>query len=375
MRPGFTFAVLLGALVLLAPLVEATNYGPQRGFTLIGAPISGTEDPTVAWHAREYSAPNNPGTNLTLSEALTAPGIYVYAIDELDTYREFPHDRMTLVNPGSGSAQHWYYEFAVPAETSFRTFGACVHHALNATPTAIDTTYMVQCATLSGPEVYGLWESREHANATWEAQSHANDTWEPAARAVAVRDAMNVTSAATYEGQLHANDTWCPLPTCGIDTSLFEGRAHANATRDEINATAAATFEGQAHANATWCPIASCSGGGDAVGNLWFNQTFLANATFENVTAGNVTLQSAAQIETSADPYVPVIFWGGLFLLFIYYRAWMPVITSLMALLNALLPEPIWNLAAGVMLVSISVIIHAIVTGGLMPRIFGKRDS
>lgn len=174
----------------------------------------------------------------------------------------------------------------------------------------------------------------------------------------------------TFEGQAHANATWC-------DKLSVECLTRAEA--DTI-------YEGQVHANATWCPVPTCDPPttGGFVSNLWFNETWRWNPILGNVSAlsltvgwtntteldvlGNVTLV------TDADPYLPILIWGGIAVFFFYYVAWLPAIASLAAMGNALLPSPPFSLATSALLVAVCIGIHVAVMRDIRPAMWGRKE-
>lgn len=95
---------------------------------------------------------------------------------------------------------------------------------------------------------------------------------------------------------------------------------------------------------------------------------FKTNATFVNLTAGNVTLQSALQVETAMDDYIPFLIWGTLFIVFLYFRAWPPAMACMMNLGASLFPTPLWSLPASVMLFLLFTALHVIVTRGIFTK-------
>ena len=183
-------------------------------------------------------------------------------------------------------------------------------------------------------------------NAVW--VNVTQEVYEKEARAVASRSEMNTTSANTYET-----------------------KARAVASRAEMNATSDALFEGQQHANETWCPL-SCAGAVGEDFQAWFNNTFLYEATFENVTAGNVSLMSAMQIETVADAYWPLLVWGGIAVACMIFNAWLPAIVAMMNWAN--LSLGIYGMSAATMFILIALALHTLVVQGIIP-IPWRRDA
>lgn len=77
---------------------------------------------------------------------------------------------------------------------------------------------------------------------------------------------------------------------------------------------------------------------------------------------------------TEFDPYIPVILWGGLFLLFLWLNAWLPGIAALAALASTFTSPPIWSLTASVMLVAVTAGIHSLLVNGLVPVPWRKKE-
>lgn len=91
----------------------------------------------------------------------------------------------------------------------------------------------------------------------------------------------------------------------------------------------------------------------------------ITNGNFTGNFTGNVTIPSGASvdgvIQTAFDNFAPVLVWGGLILLFLHLRAWLPAIASLMALGDSILPTPVGNFGWRVMLVFIALFLHALI--------------
>lgn len=80
-----------------------------------------------------------------------------------------------------------------------------------------------------------------------------------------------------------------------------------------------------------------------------------------------ILMPNEINIATAIDIYIPLLIWGGLVLLFLIRKAFMPAIIATVMLVNSSLEEPIVSLAWGILLVLIGIWLHIIAVNGLLP--------
>lgn len=77
---------------------------------------------------------------------------------------------------------------------------------------------------------------------------------------------------------------------------------------------------------------------------------------------GNVAFTELdGMIQTAFDPYIEVILFGILLILFLLKDAWFPAFMALLSLGETILPTDVWRFEASVMLISIGLILHALI--------------
>lgn len=102
---------------------------------------------------------------------------------------------------------------------------------------------------------------------------------------------------------------------------------------------------------------------------------YAPNGNWSGNFTGNFTMLDATGIITissAIDPYLPVLLWGFLMAYWLYFAAWMPATTAMMALGAAILPSQPWTFAASVVLNVLGIAIHALVAKGIIPTPWGK---
>lgn len=141
-----------------------------------------------------------------------------------------------------------------------------------------------------------------------------------------------------FEGQNHANSTW-------------ESQVHANAT-----------WESQTHANATWCPKVNGICQGNYTGN--FTGNFSGNFSSGNFSTDNVSIMGNVTIVSQWDPYIPLIIYFGLFMLFAWLNAFFPAFVAFLVFGNAILNmnnAALWPNTASYMFLGIGLMVHVII--------------
>jgi hypothetical protein len=111
-----------------------------------------------------------------------------------------------------------------------------------------------------------------------------------------------------------------------------------------------------------------------------FLETIQPLTTFHGNSSGNFTgnvtfLEVNGMITTAWDTYVPLIVWGTLSLLFAYYTAWAPLVASVLALVDTLLPTPVMNFPGRVILLFVLLLVHVAATSGVWGKTFGPRED
>lgn len=113
----------------------------------------------------------------------------------------------------------------------------------------------------------------------------------------------------------------------------------------------------------------------------WANLTppeagvWIATAEYGVTVASTTVLVTGGSLDisTAFDVWIPILIWGGLTLLALYFTAWFPAVCSILALLVQILPTPPWTLEASVLLVVLAWALHALATAGLIPQPFTRK--
>lgn len=99
------------------------------------------------------------------------------------------------------------------------------------------------------------------------------------------------------------------------------------------------------------------------------------NGNFTGSFMGDVTFTSLnGMLSTVWDSYLPLLLWGGLLVLFLWFNAWLPAIVVLMDFMNDILPAGrVWPLAGSFMLLLLAVTLHSLGVNGFVPIPFNSR--
>lgn len=211
--------------------------------------------------------------------------------------------------------------------------------------------------------------------------------------------------------------------TMGILTFLnmsfesFEGQSYANATRLEMNATRTAQndIQNSSMVNNVWANSSvgfclktdpACAGvpgpegpegpegpqgeqGPEGPQGPQGEQGPEGAPCGDPCTLGNVTAYSlmvlpgyanfsevdvmgTVNLSTEFDPWIPLVIWGGLFIVFLYFVAWLPAVVCMMNLGSNLFTPALWNTQASVMFFVIALAIYVMATRGLIPAVWGR---
>lgn len=86
-------------------------------------------------------------------------------------------------------------------------------------------------------------------------------------------------------------------------------------------------------------------------------------------------VQGAVTLQTAADEWIPLLIWGGLFIFFLYYVAWLPAVVCMLNLGANIFSEPLWDVSASVMLFTVALAIYVMALRGLIPAFWGKAQG
>ncbi|MHB8585236.1 MAG: hypothetical protein ACYDDF_05295 [Thermoplasmatota archaeon] len=147
------------------------------------------------------------------------------------------------------------------------------------------------------------------------------------------------------------------------DTFVLNWSAPANLTTDRFSIHVQANFTGLPAFDSQPVIVVSSVGANTCGANV--------AALFTCLNSGSLSAQSLS-VTTSADPYVPLLVWGGLFLLMAYFASWPPAVGALLALLDSELPNPVLGFMGRILLFVALLLMQNLLTGRLLPAPFQR---
>lgn len=149
------------------------------------------------------------------------------------------------------------------------------------------------------------------------------------------------------------------FPTGGSPRLWLERRDPGTQAWTSVASNAPMT---QLGSDSVWyATVALPSGQNTILAEVRFVENGLDYVRMSPESQADFTTLTDVTLKTSLDSYVPLLIWGGAFVLFLWLGAWLPATSAAMNLLATLPATPVYGLAGQVMLIVLSLFAHAVV--------------